>query len=192
MASTQSMRRAQKPDASEIASVGLQAAPFQYTNGNPSVRIHAETQQYITEYWTEASITKLIENQKKDMFVTCDQSGKITGFTLLSRHDPCPTLTGQNQLSREQWACLDMLFVHPDFHKQSIRSSLLKEVEELAKSNGMELMWLTILEVNEIACKFYHKHGYAEVDRSDFPDMPGVKNEVTMVKNLKDVPSPSA
>lgn len=185
MAATQSIRKAQKSDAPEIASIGLEAAPFQFTNGNPLIHLHADSQRYITEYWREDTVTKLIETQNKDMFVAYDQSGKITGFALLSRHDPCLTLPSHHPLVAEQWACLDSLFVHPDFHRQKTRTSLLKEVEGVAEQNGMEMMWLTVHEVNEVAQKFYLKHGYVEVSRSDFPD----KNDITMVKNLKNTSS---
>lgn len=185
MATIQSIRKAQKPDASEIASVGLKAAPFQFTNGNPATQLHADIQRYITEYWREDTVTKLMETKNKDMFVAYDESAKITGFALLSRHDPCLTLPTHHQLVAEQWACLDSLFVHPDSHRQKTRTSLLKEVEGVAERNGMEMMWLTVHEVNEIAQKFYRKHGYFEVSRSDFPD----KNDITMVKNLKNTSS---
>jgi ribosomal protein S18 acetylase RimI-like enzyme len=60
------------------------------------------------------------------------------------------------------------LFVHPDWHGLGIGSALLKKAESRLKYP----MELKVKLENLIACKFYQKHGWIEVDVSHNPKEP--------------------
>ena len=54
------------------------------------------------------------------------------------------------------------LAVLPDWRKQGLAKFMLEQLEILAKSANLELLWLEVNSVNKAATELYYKQGYQE------------------------------
>lgn len=55
---------------------------------------------------------------------------------------------------------LHRLYLHPSTHGKGIAPKIMTYLEEIAKSNGLDSIWLEAMERQEQAKRFYHKMGY--------------------------------
>lgn len=63
-------------------------------------------------------------------------------------------------LSHEPSAHLEVLVVHPEYHRQGIASKLLKDTETQAKNRGAQSLTLHVFSNNKRARKLYEKNGF--------------------------------
>jgi diamine N-acetyltransferase len=55
---------------------------------------------------------------------------------------------------------LHRLYLHPDVHGKGIAKILMDHCEEVARENGLESIWLEVMECQPQAKRFYQKMGF--------------------------------
>ncbi|WP_421378891.1 GNAT family N-acetyltransferase [Bacillus salacetis] len=70
------------------------------------------------------------------------------------------TLLYNRHTKMKHKAAILAMYVSPSFRKLGIGSSLLAEVENTAKQEGIELLQLTVVTTNTSAIKLYENSGY--------------------------------
>lgn len=148
-----------------------------------------DLQAYLDEAYTQDAIADEIADPKKDLLVATipatpredlDASReKVVGFVLLTRgsSDPCiDNLESKIELQR--------LYVHADHQGSGIGKLLTKRVEEMAREERYEHMWLGVWEENFKAQKVYEKLGYKRVGEHGFKMGECVQTDLILVKDL--------
>jgi ribosomal protein S18 acetylase RimI-like enzyme len=169
------IRKATLKDAQAIAELGSHV--FTVTLG-PG--FHAtDLKLYLEENYSISATTKELENPDKDMLVATSPSDQILGFALMTRGlpDPCiKELPKQVQLQR--------LYIHPDAQGQGVGKALIARVEEEAKKQGFENLWLGVYEKNFRAIVVYEKLGFKRVGTREFVTGNEVQMDLVMLKSL--------
>ena len=60
------------------------------------------------------------------------------------------------------------IYVLQNFHGKNIGQLLLDEVKKIAKSTGVDSVWLGVWEENHRAIRFYTKNGFVVFDKHVF------------------------
>lgn len=178
------LRDALPQDIPQIAALGSHV--FSITFGH-SVPPH-ELQAYLDESYSLSATEAELSNPSKEMIVAVDRSSpkagseseaRIVGFALLRRgsREPCiEHLPNTVELQR--------IYVHPDCHGKGVGRLLADRLEDMAREQGFEYMWLGVWEENHKAMKVYAKLGYERVGDHDFVIGGVVQTDHIMVKRL--------
>lgn len=102
------------------------------------------------------------EDQHSDKYWEDLIQGK-TGYILIAFQEEKPIGMAVVEKIGEQEAHLEDLLVWPDFQKQGIGESLVKEAKEFASKKGYKKMSLNVLSNNGSAKHLYEKQGFKEV-----------------------------
>jgi ribosomal protein S18 acetylase RimI-like enzyme len=176
------LRDALPQDIPQIAALGSHV--FSVTFGH-SVSPH-ELQAYLDESYSLAATEAELSSPSKDMIVAVDRSSqtagseaRIVGFALLTRGSSEPCIEHlQNTVE------LQRIYVHPDCHGKGVGRLLADRLEDMAREQGFEYMWLGVWEENHKAMKVYEKLGYERVGDHDFVIGGVVQTDHIMVKRL--------
>lgn len=134
---------------------------------------------YLDEAYSLSATAKEITNPKKDLIVATDSKNQIIGFVLLTRGTTDPCLEGLNKTIE-----LQRLYVHPQAHGGGVGKLLAKHVEEMARKQGFENLWLGVWEENVKARKIYEKLGFTKVGSHNFKTGQVVQTDFIMAKRL--------
>ena len=74
--------------------------------------------------------------------------------------------------------------VAPDARGQSIGSTLLRAVEQVARRRGARVIRVETQQVNVPACRFYRRHGF-KLDRATHGVYPDLPNEMQLLWSKK-------
>ncbi|GKT44389.1 putative N-acetyltransferase p20 [Colletotrichum spaethianum] len=172
---TTTIRPASLADATAIAELGVHV--FSVTFGH-SVEPH-ELQAFLDESYSLSAISKDLNNPNKDTIIATDSNGDILGFAMLTRgsSEPCVAhLDGSVELQR--------IYLYPKAHGTGAGKLLAGRLEEMARDQGYEYIWLGVWEENFRAKKAYEKWGYKTCGTHDFVVGSVVQTDDIMVKKL--------
>jgi ribosomal protein S18 acetylase RimI-like enzyme len=179
MATSQSesyiIRKATPKDAQPVAELGTHV--FTVTFG-PSMQ-PTNLQSYLSETYSISTTVSEIQNPNKDMLLATSTSGTILGFALMTRGPPEPCIADipkQVQLQR--------IYLHPEAQGRGVGKLLIKSVEEEARKQGFENLWLAVYEKNDKAIGIYEKLGFRKVGTHDFVTGSEVQTDLVMLKAL--------
>jgi ribosomal protein S18 acetylase RimI-like enzyme len=170
------VRRAHLDDAAQIAELG--SLVFSVTFGH-SVEPH-QLQAYLDESYSVTATAADISNPQKDMIVaTKGEEGSIIAFALLTRgtSEPCVQHL-QNAVE------LQRIYVHPGIHGKGVGKLLADKLENMARGQNFQYIWLGVWEENYQAMKAYEKWGYKKVGEHDFTIGQVVQTDYILLKEL--------
>jgi ribosomal protein S18 acetylase RimI-like enzyme len=145
------IRKATFKDAQAIAELGTHV--FTTTLGPDFPP--ADLQTYVSENYSTLATESEIENTDKDMLVATSTPDTILGFALMTRGPPEPCIKDvPNQVQ------LQRLYIHPSAQGRGVGKSLVARVEEEARRQRFENLWLGVYEKNYRAIKVYEKMGF--------------------------------
>lgn len=168
-------RAAKESDAVAIATLG--AHVFTVTFGH-SVEPE-ELQAFLDESYTTECILKDIHDANKDVIVAEGSDGEILGFAYLTRGTTEPCVEHLENIAE-----LQRIYVHPSTHGRGVGRVLSMRIEEMAREQGFEHLWLGVWEENNRALGAYKKWGYREVGEHDFVVGSVVQKDLIMQKEL--------
>ncbi|KAF7957213.1 hypothetical protein EAE96_002803 [Botrytis aclada] len=170
------LRNAQLDDAAQVAKLG--SFVFSATFGH-SVEPH-QLQTYLDESYSITATTADISNPQKDMIVATKEGNEdIIAFALLTRGTSEPCIQHlQNAVE------LQRIYVHPSTHGQGVGKLLADRLENMARDQKFQYMWLGVWEENHQAMKAYEKWGYKKVGEHDFTIGQIVQTDYVLLKQL--------
>ena len=136
-------------------------------------------QAYLSETYSTSATTTEIQNPNKDMLLATSTSGTILGFALMTRGPPEPCIADipkQVQLQR--------IYLHPSAQGYGVGKLLIESIEEEARRQGFENLWLAVYEENHKAIQIYEKLGFRKVGTHDFVTGTEVQTDLVMLKAL--------
>ncbi|ATZ56154.1 hypothetical protein BCIN_13g00020 [Botrytis cinerea B05.10] len=170
------VRNAKLGDAAQVAKLG--SFVFSATFGH-SVEPH-QLQTYLDESYSVTATVADICNPEKDMIVATEQENEdIIAFALLTRgtSEPCVQhLQDAVELQR--------IYVHPSAHGQGVGKLLADRLENIARDQKFQHIWLGVWEENHRAMKAYEKWGYKKVGEHDFTIGEIVQTDYILMKQL--------
>ncbi|KAL2063527.1 hypothetical protein VTL71DRAFT_5332 [Oculimacula yallundae] len=170
-----SLRAAKPGDSEAIASLGSRvfASSFGYSLSSKDL------EDYLQSAYSNTAITSDISNPSIDTIVAIDAHDHVVGFSQLTRGTTEPCLAGI-----EKTVELQRLYVSEDCHGAGIGKKLVNCVEEMARKQGFETMWLGVWEDNLKAQKVYEKLGYVKIGHHDFKMGDCVQTDWILSKKL--------
>ena len=167
---TTTIRRAVPDDLEAVVAVGRLTWPATYA----TIAGDDYVQMGLAKWWTPEETRPLVDSGRT--FVaevgpdeTTDASPKIIG------------IASTGLLGKE--VALYRLYVLPDYHGQGLGSRLLGAVLEDIGRGSHTRLWLSYLEGNESAERFYAKHGFVEQRRES--SGPGIPDSIWLMRELE-------
>lgn len=170
-----SIRKAALADAKAISELGTHV--WTQTFGHTVSPEDLKT--YLTTSYSPSAIETDISNPSKDLILATTPSNEIIGFTLMTKgssEDCLASFTNYVELQR--------IYVHPDHHGCGVGKMLAKAVEDLARQQGFENLWLGVWEENAKALRLYRKLGFKAIGTKEFLVGGQIDTDLVMVKRL--------
>ncbi|THX00090.1 acyl-CoA N-acyltransferase [Aureobasidium pullulans] len=170
-----SIRKAALADAKAISELGTHV--WTQTFGHTVSPEDLKT--YLTTSYSPSAIETDISNPSKDLILATTPSNEIIGFTLMTKgssEDCLASFTNYVELQR--------IYVHPDHHGCGVGKMLAKAVEDLARQQGFENLWLGVWEENAKALRLYEKLGFKAIGTKEFLVGGQIDTDLVMVKRL--------
>lgn len=170
-----SIRKAALADAKAISELGnhVWTQTFGHTVSPEDLKT------YLTTSYSPSAIETDISNPSKDLILATTPSNEIIGFTLMTKgssEDCLASFTNYVELQR--------IYVHPDHHGCGVGKMLAKAVEDLARQQGFENLWLGVWEENAKALRLYEKLGFKAIGTKEFLVGGQIDTDLVMVKRL--------
>lgn len=139
-----SIRNAKSEDLSKISEIHISGWRFAYKG------ILADEYLYNQDFSNDAYIlyNRILESPHPKLEIFDD--GTIKGFIVHNTRDH----------KTEHYYEISSLYVEPEFLRQGIGSSLLRNAETYARTCGENIIKIWCMEKNEIGLDFYYRHGY--------------------------------
>ncbi len=142
------IREATPGDAAACAAVQVRSWQATYAGILPQEHIDRRTVELRAAQWTER-----LREGDDDIFVACDPSGAIVGFTSGGRSgEPVEGYDAE----------IGTLYLLPEAQRRGIGKQLLRALSAALQTKGFRAAWVRVLSDNVPARRFYEKCG-AEV-----------------------------
>jgi len=171
------LRPATPADAPSIAHLGSNVFSSTFGYSMPANDLKA----YLTTSYSTLSVSSDISNRDISVVVAhpASQPSLVVGFAYLTRGTTDPCLAGfpsQVELQR--------LYVRQDWHGRGVGKLLMRKMQELARREHFETLWLGVWEENLVAQKVYEGFGFGKVGFHDFVMGSCVQTDWILVKKL--------
>lgn len=117
--------------------------------------------KYLDQTFDVAKIEKGI-SKPNNLFVIAYFNGLPVGYGKLKYESP------SDFVPFSQLGQLQKLYVLKDFLSQKIGSQLQDFLFDKARENGLEKIWLSVLDSNARAIRFYQKNGFEQIGKFQF------------------------
>jgi GNAT superfamily N-acetyltransferase len=166
MTMTETIRRAVPDDLEAVVSVGRLTWPATYA----AIAGDDYVEMGLAKWWTPEETRPLVDSGRTFVAeVGSDGAPQIVG------------IASTGLLGKE--IVLYRLYVLPDHHGQGLGSRLLTAVLEDIGRGSHTRLWLSYLEGNKSAERFYAKHGFTEQRRES--SGPGIPDSIWLVRELE-------
>jgi len=123
------------------------------------------TPENISNYVKESFNLKQLEtelNNANSQFYVAYSNAEAVGYLKINFGDAQTESINENALEVQR------IYVLQNFHGKNIGQLLLDEVKKIAKSSGVDSVWLGVWEENHRALRFYTKNGFVVFDKHVF------------------------
>lgn len=152
-------RRAQVTDAAVVALLGR--LTFRETFGHLFKSHDGDLAAYLDRTFAAAKIASSIKKPENRFWLT-----SLNGLPVGYAKQKCPS---PNALIDDPApAQLQKIYVLAEFVGHRIGSALMAEVMSAAAKAGIKLMWLTVLDTNARAIRFYEHSGWTDAGSMEF------------------------
>ena len=129
-----------------------------------------------THFKPDRQLTEIASDQITTFLAFEDE---LAGYAQLARGNrPGCVISAANP------AELKRIYVDARWHGRGVAQQLLSLVEQQARSQTCDLLWLAVWEVNDRAIAFYRKNGFQMIGRQGFPVGSEVQSDHVMAKSL--------
>ncbi|KAI0436841.1 acyl-CoA N-acyltransferase [Xylaria telfairii] len=167
---------AQPSEAAAIAKIG--ADTFTATFGFSVSADDLAT--FLNEMYIESAILADLKDPAIETWAARDAAGKVLGMVQLVRWLTEPCVPGDAATNAE----LRRLYVDTAAHGRGIGSRLIAAVEEQARVEGFDNLWLTVWENNSSAERLYSRLGFRKVGTTEFLTGECVQTDYVLSKSL--------
>lgn len=101
-------------------------------------------------------------NNANSQFYVAYSNAEAVGYLKINFGDAQTESINENALEVQR------IYVLQNFHGKNIGQLLLDEVKKIAKSSGVDSVWLGVWEENHRALRFYTKNGFVVFDKHVF------------------------
>ncbi|KAL0486998.1 acyl-CoA N-acyltransferase [Acrasis kona] len=168
------IRTATKEDAPHITDIGRDV--FSRTFGHSLEK--QDLEDYLNSEYTIEKIEEVISSPLCQSYVAVDGT-EVVGFGKLRKESYEDCIKNLNK-PIELWR----LYVSISQHGRGIGAQLIDHLENLARNQGYENIWLGVWEENYVAQKVYKRHGYVECGVHPFTMGQCVQNDLILMKKL--------
>lgn len=170
-----SLRVAEPKDAAAVAKLGSHTFATTFGYSLPP----NDLARFLAENYTPSAILKDIADPAATLTVACDVDETVMGFCQMRRdsHEPCIA-------DKPKPVELQRLYVSPDHHGKGVARALMDALEERARKEGFETLWLGVWEENLKAQGIYGRFGFVKCGTHDFTMGECVQTDWIMFKAL--------
>ncbi len=168
------IRRAVAEDAAGLAAFGRQVFGQTFAPDNDP----ADLQAYLSEAYAEARQLAEIADPGIDTLLVDDEGGALVAFAQLREGPPGDGVAGERPV--ELWR----FYVDAAWHGRGVAATLMRAVEDAARTRGARTLWLGVWERNTRAQAFYRKQGFSVVGSQIFMLGPDPQRDLVMAKEV--------
>lgn len=154
------IKRATLSDAATLAVLSRQTFYDTFTG----TCTEEDMQQFLQEYFNLEQVKSELVNDN-DFYFFAEIDGVPAGYIrFMEDYGNFPLM--------QQWKALELkrIYVDKNFHGRGVAQQLMAFIENFAKENKYEVLWLGVWEQNGRAKKFYEKCGFTDSGHThDFP-----------------------
>ncbi|WP_097044834.1 GNAT family N-acetyltransferase [Flagellimonas pacifica] len=111
--------------------------------------------KYIDFAFSKEKLKSEIENKDTQFYFVFDQE-EIIGYIKLNKE------RAQTDINDKESMELERIYVISEYQGRGIGKWLLQQIEQLARKDGLNYVWLGVWEKNRAAIKFYLEHGFTK------------------------------
>ena len=152
--------------------IGKQTFYETFAGGNTVVNMS----EYLQDTFSIEKLTNELNNQNSEFYIAVFEHQTI-GYLKVNFQDAQTELKDVNSLEIER------IYVLKEFHGQKVGQLLYQKAIEIAKSKGVEYVWLGVWDQNPRAINFYKKNGFFEFDKHVF--RLGNENQTDLMMRLE-------
>ena len=116
---------------------------------------------YVRESFNSEQLETELNNANSQFYIAYSDSEAV-GYLKINFGDAQTESINENALEVQR------IYVLQNFHGKNIGQLLLDEVKKIAKSSGVNSVWLGVWEENHRALRFYAKNGFVVFDKHVF------------------------
>ena len=116
---------------------------------------------YVKENFNSEQLKNELNNANSQFYIAYSDSEAV-GYLKINFGDAQTESINENALEVQR------IYVLQKFHGKNIGQLLLDEVKKIAKSSGVDSVWLGVWEENHRALRFYTKNGFIVFDKHVF------------------------
>lgn len=116
---------------------------------------------YVKESFNSEQLKTELNNANSQFYVAYSNAEAV-GYLKINFGDAQTESINENALEVQR------IYVLQNFHGKNIGQLLLDEVKKIAKSSGVDSVWLGVWEENHRALRFYTKNGFIVFDKHVF------------------------
>lgn len=154
------IRRALLKDAEQLAAISIET----FADTFSGTCTEDDMQQFLTENFNLEKVKAELANEN-DFYFFIEENGVAAGYArFMEDYSFFPEI--------KKWKALELkrIYITKEFHGKGIAQQLLKFVEDFARENKYEVLWLGVWEHNYKAKRFYEKCGFRDSGyMHDFP-----------------------
>ena len=151
------IRKATVSDLETIQKISIQT----FIETFASVNTPENIANYIKESLNTEQLTAELNNLNPQFYIAYSNDD-VVGYLKINFGDAQTESFNENALEVQR------IYVLQNFHGKNIGQLLLDEVKNIAKSTGVDSVWLGVWEENHRAIRFYTKNGFVVFDKHVF------------------------
>ncbi len=151
------IRKATVSDLDSIQKISIQT----FTETFAAVNTPENIADYIKNSLNSAQLTTELKNLNSQFYIAYSND-EVVGYLKINFGDSQTESINENTLEVQR------IYVLQNFHGKNIGQLLLNEVKKIAKSTGVDSIWLGVWEENHRALRFYTKNGFVVFDKHVF------------------------
>jgi len=170
------IRRGSLQDISLLQQLGKET--FAHTFGNTCTK---EDMRGVLETYFNTEQVRAELSDDSDHFFFHETQGIAQGYMRINAKHACPIESIQDL------RCIELvrLYVLADYHGKGVANALMEYAFDFARTNGYQVMYLSVWEYNFRARGFYEKHGFINSGiENDFPLGSTPQTDYWFVKRL--------
>ncbi|RKS92481.1 ribosomal protein S18 acetylase RimI-like enzyme [Flavobacterium limicola] len=151
------IRKATVSDLETIQKISIQT----FIETFAAVNTPENITDYIKDSLNAEQLTDELNNANSQFYLAYSDT-EVVGYLKINFGDAQTETINENALEVQR------IYVLQNFHGKNIGQLLLDEVSKIAKSTGVDSIWLGVWEENHRALRFYTKNGFVVFDKHVF------------------------
>lgn len=151
------IRKARLSDLETIQKISIQT----FTETFAAVNTPENITNYIKDNLNTEQLATELNNVNSQFYIAYLET-EVVGYLKINFGDAQTETINENTLEVQR------IYVIQNLHRKNIGQLLLDEVKKIAKTTGVDFIWLGVWEENHRALQFYTKNGFVVFDEHVF------------------------